>query len=84
MIKYLVTAISSTCDEMIKLLPKKARRDEYPCIYWTAAPHHKNFDNNSLRTKFNNCLESVVKLYSNMRVIKMKEILGFQKLKPGM
>ena len=78
MIKYLVTMASSTCDEMIKSLPKKARRDECLCIYWAAAPHHKNFDNNSLCTKFNNCLESVFKLYSNMRVIKMKEIWDFK------
>ena len=78
MIKYLVTKIDTTCSEMMKKLPKKARREEYPCIYWAAAPHHKNFDNNSLRTKFNNCLESVVKLFNNMRVIKMKEIWDFE------
>ena len=78
LLQYLVNAISLACDDIKKLLPKKATREDYPCIYWAAAPHHKYFDDNSMHTKFNNCLESIVKLYPKMRVIKMKEVWDFE------
>ena len=78
LLQYLVSAVSLACSEIKKVLSKKATRDDYPCIYWAATPHHKYFDDNSLHTKFNYCLESVVKLYPNMCVIKMKEIWDFE------
>ena len=42
-------------------------------IYWTSCPVHKNFIDTEYRIKMNLCLESIVKLFTNMRVIKLKE-----------
>ena len=48
-------------------------------IYWVVAPHNKNFYDNSVRTKFNNCLDSVIKLFpGQMRVVEIKEIWEFK------
>ena len=55
-------------------LPAKALKENYPVVYWVAALHNKNFQQVGMRTKFNLCLKSVVKLFDYMRVIKMKEI----------
>ena len=38
------------------------------------AAQHKDFYNGEIRHKFNLCLESVIKLYDSMRVIKLKEV----------
>ena len=53
-------------------LPKKAVKDDYPFIYWVSLPKHKNLDQNT-RTKFNLTLESIVKLYPNMRIAQIKD-----------
>ena len=73
----LIQNIQCLLKERKQQLPSSAKKDEQPVIYWVAAPHHKNFLDNGLRTKFNLCLESIVKTQSNMRVIKLKEIWEF-------
>ena len=53
-------------------LPIKAKSEV--CIYWLQAPTHIAFgEDNMRRLKFNLCLENVLKLYKNMRIIKLKE-----------
>ena len=72
-IEYLMNNLLELCQLQRKSLPKKTIRDEYPLIYWVAAPHHKNFHDNGARTKLNNCLDSIVKTKLGIRLIKMKE-----------
>ena len=61
-------------------LPLKTKRIGYPMIYWVSAVHHKAFKNGPLCTKFNHCLEAAVRLYDNMRVIKIKEVWNFENI----
>ena len=62
--------------EAKKVFPKKAKpEDGDPIVYWVATPMHKNY-NFVLRAqiaKFNNCMDSVLKLHDSMRIIKLKE-----------
>ena len=60
------------------LLPIGAKNDDETQIYWTTAVYHKLFTltETQMREKFNNCMESVVQAYGNMRVIKVKEAWG--------
>ena len=58
-------------------LPDKAKNDEHdPQFYWMALPLHQGFNevDYNMRCKFNLCLESVMKTYSNMRIIKPKTV----------
>ena len=62
----------------LEQLPLKAKmQGEYPVIYWVAAVSHKLLTNRDLRAKFNLCLESIIKKFDNMRVIKIKEIWNY-------
>ena len=58
-----------------QLMPRKAVRDGEPFIYWALLPYHKNFEGSSniCRSKFNNCMESIVNLYPNMRLLHLKQ-----------
>ena len=77
-INYLAGNIATICQDRKQALPQKARRLEFPMIYWAALPHHKNFNDNTMRTKFNNCIESVMKVHEGkMRLIKIKEIWDY-------
>ena len=79
-IKYLADAMHNICKGRKKTLPLKAVKHDFPMIYWAAVPHHKLFFNNAICTKFNNCLDSVLKLYKNMCLLKMKEIWDYNNL----
>ena len=58
-------------------LPAKARKslDLEPMVYWTAIPNHMNYSyyTRVQIAKFNNCLDSVMKLHENMRMVKIKK-----------
>ena len=68
-------------NDLIKLAkestPSKAVKDGFPQLYWVAPPHHRNFTNNSTRTKFINVMESTFKLHKDSRIIKMKEVWDY-------
>ena len=64
-------------EERKKQLPFKALKSAYPNIFRCAVPHHKNFRDPALRTKFNICLISIIKMTPNMRIIKLKEIWDY-------
>ena len=73
-LEWLCNEINGMILDRKKQLKPNAKCDESPCIYWVELPRHKNFEaENSARIKFNLCLASLVKKYSNMRIIKMKE-----------
>ena len=65
--------MTEACDLAKGALPTKAVRKDHPQIYWVAPPHHKNFFDNYGRTKLANVLESAIKLFDNIRLIRMKE-----------
>ena len=74
-IEWLAKEINAAIEDRQKLLPRKALRVGEPFIYWVAAPFHDFFGSelNAARSKFNACLDSILKLYGNMRVMKLKE-----------
>ena len=72
-VDWIVKEIHSLFVDKKAKLPKKAVKDDYPFIYWVALPNHRNLRYYDQRRKFNLCLESVVRLFDNMRVIKLKE-----------
>ena len=76
-LKYLAEKIQYYCDKRKKALPLKAMKEDYPVIYWATAPHHRFFRDNHLRAKFNNVLDSTLKLFNNMRTLKMKEVWSY-------
>ena len=52
---------------------------QQPQLYWVTAANHKNFSDEdySMRDKFNTCLDTVVKLYDNMCMVKLREYWFF-------
>ena len=77
LIKYLAQSLAAACHQQKKMLPLKAVKEQFPMFYWATLPQHKYFQNRTIRAKFNNCLESVLKLHNNMRQLKMKEIWSY-------
>ena len=55
-------------------LPNKAVRSTYPTVLWVELPRHRNLqDAAELRRKCNLCIDTVLKQYDYMRMIKLKE-----------
>ena len=77
-LEYLAKNISKMIEDRKAALPLSAIRYEYPLVYWMALPHHKMFEDNAPRHKFNQTLESLMKVYSNMRVAKIKEVWNYE------
>ena len=74
-IEWLAKSINDLVQTRLSQLAPKAVVWTGLQIYWVALPSHRGFDakESEARTKFSLCLESVAKLYSNMRVIKLKD-----------
>ena len=74
LLESLIKKVNDAVTKTKNLLPSKAVKDAYPQIYWTHAVSHVQFgpEENELRRKYNLCLVSIVKLYPNMRVIKLR------------
>ena len=62
------------CKTALKL---KAVRNSFPQIFWVALPYHQNFTNGSTRFKFNQSLDTVIPLYNEMRVMKLRRKWSF-------
>ena len=73
-VEWLAKEFNDMIKERKHVLPAKAKRDTHPQIYWVQAVQHKFLPNNQARCKLNICMESVMKLYSTMRCIKLKEV----------
>ena len=80
LVEWLFNEFTSMLEARKNQLPQKAKKPEYPRVFWAALPHHKNFHNAPLRTKFNLCLASLVKQFPHMRLIKMKEMWDYDDL----
>ena len=76
-LEWLITQVNKMIAKRKAQLPAKAVHDDYPFIYWVAAPMHKNADL-EVHKKFNDCLESIVRQIDNMRVAKVKEFWAFE------
>ena len=73
-LEWLAEQISKLFTDVNKALPIKAKCNN-AVIYWVAIPIHQRYEHD-LRVqiaKFNHCMDSVIKLYDNMRIIKLKE-----------
>ena len=72
-IEWLAKELGNTLTQRMDQLPKKCKKDVF--FYWVNAPTHSAFSkaNNNLRVKFNLSLESVIRTYKNMRIIRLKD-----------
>ena len=72
-VEWLAKQFDILLQERFQQLPKKCHKEVF--FYWVNTPTHNSFSkvNNKLRVKFNLSLESVIRTYQNMRVIKIKE-----------
>ena len=73
--EWFAKEVSEVITNQLQALPMRAVRQGEPIVYWPAIPTHQDFSygKKTLIAKFNNCLDSVIKLYDNMRIIKIKE-----------
>ena len=71
-ISWLLKELKSAIDTTKSQLPVKAKRDNYPVLYWVNAAIHPFFPDNNLHQKFNLCLESIIKQEPSMHVVKFK------------
>ena len=65
-IEWLCKIFVEVINDRKRQLPNKAKKSEYPILYWVCPPHHKNFDNNSARSKLLTAMETVFKLYEEI------------------
>ena len=76
-IEWLMEKFLESIIKRHKQLPSKAKcpLSEQPVVYWTLIPNNKNYPHHTRVqiAKFNQSLDSVAKLYSNMRCIKVKD-----------
>ena len=72
-LEWVVQQVGAIVVEHNQQLPKKAVNNVF--IYWVLAPGHVNFpaEQKIARAKMNNCLESVIKLHQNMRVMRLMQ-----------
>ena len=82
--EWLVKQFDSLLTTKWQRLPNKAKNNDGTQVYWIALPLHQGFSDidNQVRQRFNDCLESVVKMYGAMRVIKIKQIWNFDNRNP--
>ena len=76
-LEFIAKEINDMLDTRFKSLPKKAKKSNEPFVYWVALPTHISFTDNQQRCKFNACLDTVVKMYANMRIMKLKECWAY-------
>ena len=78
-LKNLMTGIHCTILAQKDALPHRSKRSDYPTVLWCLAPQHINFpDNwNINRKKFNSCLESLVALFPEMGLLRMKKFWDY-------
>ena len=55
-------------------LPTHSKRPNYLYIVWIEAQLHRNFANNNLQRKFNNCLHQMAKFHEHTAVLALKKV----------
>ena len=56
-----------------EFLPNQSKRLHYPQVIWVQPPSHKNFEDNNLRSIFNNCLERTLLRFQDVCYLKLKD-----------
>ena len=79
-LQFLANKLMQLALDRKKCLPKKACKPTYPLFYWVALPQHRSFINNVLRSKYNATLNMLMKIHTNMRMIRLKEIWDFNSM----
>ena len=76
MTEWLAREFSRVVESYKDNLPSKAKNDTWPHLLWIAPPAHRYFSHsaNSKREIFGNCLSTVVKMYSNMTLLRMIKV----------
>ena len=74
-IEFLAKELNEMLASKQKSLPFKALARESTQIYWIETANHKNFslENERAWKTFVACLDTVIKTYDNMRLLKVKE-----------
>ena len=73
-LNYIMTQHQRSISIFKENLPARCVRSDFPKILWIQAPLHNGFHNNSLRKKFNRCLEDVVKIDPNTHTLFLKRV----------
>ena len=75
-LNFIMTEHSRAIATFKEHLSAKCMRQDYPHILWIQPPTHDNFSkiSNSLRSKFNYCLEEVVKMHDNVSTLMLKKV----------
>ena len=73
-LEELVSECECIIEQYKKLLPSKAKRENFPHFLWIAPPTHHNFssNDNEKRRKFTDCLNSLIfsaKYYNTMSTL---------------
>ena len=81
-LKNLMVGIHRTILSQKEKLQSKSKRLWYPSVLWALAPQHTNFPGhwNNNRRKFNDCIESLVTLFPEMKTLKMKKFWEYNDL----
>ena len=59
--EWMAACFIELCDQRCGSLPAKAKRPDFPQIYFVAPPRHKNFADNEERKILMNCMEATAK-----------------------
>ena len=72
---WLATEVWAMIEKRKADLPNKAKKEMDPIIYWLPIPPSKQFKFaiRAIHAKFNNVLDSVIKKFDSMRVLKFKD-----------
>ena len=72
--EWIAACYTELCSQRKDKLPCKAKRFDFPQIYFVAPPRHRNFIDNEERKILMNCMEATAKTMDNVRVVKIMEI----------
>ena len=74
LLNFLMTEFECNVESFKENLPAKCVKSDFPHFLWIQVPLHENFGNNSLRFKFNKCLEDTARLHQNCSTLRLKKV----------
>ena len=73
-INWLFAEFKKILESTMDLVAPKSKKEDNPYILWILATRHEKYPNDKKRGKFNDCLTSVGKLYSNNFTLDLKQL----------
>ena len=73
-VNHIMTEYERTLAVYKEYLSAKSLHPGYPHILWIQAPQHNNFKDNSLRFKFNKCINELVHHHANTSTLELKKV----------